>query len=124
MCPFISMPLEKEFITQMLPFGLLELDTDGVVLYFKPDPVEDSSLQASELIGRNLYTDVPILAESQEFRDRLNLFSRMHIPADSFPYTFSSGDGEVQVKVLLARIHEQSGQGDADYILLHIRKVN
>src|SRR5437764_14931152 len=117
MCPFISMPLEKEFITQMLPFGLLELDTDGVVLYFKPDPAEDSSLQASELIGRNLYMDVPILAEAQEFRDRINLFSRMHTPADSFPYTFSSEHGEVQVNVLLARIHEQPRQGDANYTL-------
>jgi hypothetical protein len=118
------MLLEKESITQMLPFGLLELDADGVVRYFKPDSAEDSSLQPSELIGHNLYTDVLMLAQTNEFRDRINIFSRMHIPADSFPYTFSSEQEQVQVKVLLARRHEQSDQGDVGYILVHIRKVN
>jgi hypothetical protein len=48
----------------------------------------------------------------------------MHIPADSFLYTFLSEQGEAQAKVLLAHIHEQSASLCADYILLHIRKVN
>jgi len=118
------MLLEKEANILMPPFGLLELDTDGVVLYYRPDHSEDSSTQASGLIGRNIYTDIPILSESKEFCDRINIFSRMHVPAESFSYKFGSEDGQIQVKVLLARIHEQTSQNDTDYILLHIRKVD
>jgi hypothetical protein len=44
------------------------------VLDYNPDPAVDASMQASELVGRNLYTNVPILSESKDFCDRINSF--------------------------------------------------
>jgi hypothetical protein len=119
----MSTPLEKEIDPQAFPFGLLELDTDWTVLYYKPDGRETAGNGHSELVGRNLLTEITALARAREFQDRLNDFRKSHAPADSFLHTFSSERGEIQTKILLARLHERSGLDNTESILLHIRKV-
>jgi hypothetical protein len=115
--------LEKAIDPQTFPFGLFELDADWTVLYYKPDIRETSGNGDSEFVGRNLLTEVPALALSREFQDRLNDFRKSHAPADSFHYTFSSERGQIQVKILLARLHERSGLDSTESILLHIREA-
>lgn len=106
-----------------LPFGLLELDASGKVLYFKPDRKEPPGPVDADLIGRNFFSDIPAVAEAKEFQDHLHSFRRNHAPADSFTYTFPSEQGFVRAKVLLARIHEQSTLGNVESILIHIREA-
>jgi hypothetical protein len=118
----MSTPLEEEFDPQSLPFGLLELDADGTVLYYKPDAGEGDGVSNSRLIGRNLFTEVPTISRAGGFRDRLNTFRRSHAPADSFLHTFQLEHGDVQAKILLARLHERSAMGSTESILLHIMK--
>jgi hypothetical protein len=107
-----------------LPFGLLELDPSGTVLYFKPEGDGSSTSQAADLTGCNLFADVPALAAAEEFRERLHGFRRNHAPADSFTYTFPSEQGFVRAKILLARIREQSSLGSIESILIHIREAS
>jgi photoactive yellow protein len=105
-----------------LPLGLLELDANGTVLYYKPDRDNASVCSAADVIGRNLFTDVAPIAEDKEFQERIKTFRRRHAPADSFHFTFGSGQSYLAVKVLLARIHEQSVLGNTESILIHMRR--
>jgi hypothetical protein len=105
----------------MLPIGLLELDSGGTILYFKPDS-ESASVCSSDVVGRNLFTDIAPIAEDGEFQERIKIFRRRSAPADSFNFTFNSGQSCLAVKVLLARIHEQSVLGNAESVLIHIRR--
>lgn len=62
-------------------FGLLELDPAGRVLYYKPDQSEAAPVTAAELVGRNLFTAWPTVAQAKEFQERLHRFRRSHAPA-------------------------------------------
>jgi photoactive yellow protein len=105
---------------KMLPIGLLELDSSGTILYFKPDG-ESASVCSTDIVGRNLFTDIAPIAETGEFQERIKTFRQGHAPADSFHFTFNSGQTYLAVKVLLARIHEQSELGNTESVLIHIR---
>jgi PAS domain-containing protein len=106
---------------EILPLGLLEVDANGTVLYFKPDISNESACSAQDVVGRNLFTDVVLIAEDTEFQERIKTFRRGPMPADSFHFTFGSGQNYLSVKVLLARIHEQSVMGSMESVLVHIR---
>lgn len=104
-----------------VPFGLLEVDATGTILYFKPDRDGVPTCSAADFVGRNLFTDVAVVAEDKEFQERIKAFRRGPMPADSFHFTFGSGQNYLSVKVLLARIHEQSVLGSVESVLVHIR---
>jgi hypothetical protein len=116
----MNTPHEEEFNPQSIPFGLLELDTGWTVIYFEPEGGEGNG--DSRLIGRNLLTEVPAIARAEGLRDRLDRFRQSHAPADSFLHTFPLEHGDVQAKILLARLHERSALGSTESILLHTRK--
>ena len=113
--------MQNKSSLNMLPIGLLELDADGTVLYFKPDRGNSSNCSAEDVVGRNLFTDIAPIAEAVEFKERIKTFRRRHAPADSFHFTFGAGHNNIGVRVLLARIHEQSVLGSTESVLVHIR---
>lgn len=106
----------------ILPIGLLELDATGTILYFKPDKGTPPDCSSEDVVGRNLFTDIIPIAEDKEFKERIKAFEHSHVPTDSFHFTFSFGQSDLAVKVLLARIHEQSLVGNNESILIHIRR--
>jgi photoactive yellow protein len=114
--------MQNKSSLMMLPLGLLELDVNGTILYFKPDSEISSTCSVSDVVGRNLFTDIAPIAEDGEFQDRIKTFRRRHAPADSFHFIFNSGQNHLPVKVLLARIHEQSALGNTEAVLIHIRR--
>jgi hypothetical protein len=113
--------MQSKASLNMLPIGLLELDSSGTILYFKPD-IESAAIRSTDIIGRNLFTDILPVAEDGEFQERIKTFRRRSAPADSFHFTFGPGQNYLAVKVLLARIHEQSVLGSTESILIHIRQ--
>lgn len=116
----MSMQSEKEIDPQSIPFGLLELDADWTVIYYKPEGGKGDG--DSRLVGRNLLTAVSAIARAEGLRDRRDRFHRGHAPADSFLHTFPLEHGDVQAKILLARLHERSALGGTESIFLHITK--
>jgi hypothetical protein len=117
------MLLKEEIDLNMLPFGLLEIASNGTILYYRPDEKEDQKLNASQLVGHNLLTDVAPIAQAGEFQERLTSFRRSYAPADSFYLTFRLGDDTVQAKVLLAHIREQTQTGATDSTLVNISRA-
>lgn len=112
-----------ELATQKF-YGLLELDHAGTVLYSRIEG-EDAAADdaAPDVTGLNFYADVAPFRNVGDFRQQLDSFSRGAQPASTIYFTCDYADGPTSVKVLLARIRENSRRDTTKSILVHIRKV-
>lgn len=106
-----------------VPLGLLELDADGTVLYFKPDDRGGQAARADGIVGRNLFADVIRAADGETLRDRLGDFWRGHDPTRSFDLTFNSERDTLAARVLLARTREQSEGRERESVFVYIRRA-
>jgi hypothetical protein len=104
-------------------FGLFELDPAGNVLYARMEPDGDGKGTAPGVAGHNFFETVAPFENAEDLRRRISSFTRSDGQADNFHFTCNFGNGPVLVKVLLARIREQSNGERTKSILLHIRKV-
>ena len=105
-------------------FGLFELDTAGTVLYMRIEPggaLPDGS--APDYTGLNFYTEVAPFRNIVEFRSQLDGFMCGSQPAHSMDFTCDYEDGPLLVRVLLARIREQSRLDVTKSVLVHIRRA-
>ena len=64
----IRMLLKEELDLNVLPFGLLELDGDGTILYYRPDEKEAQRVNGLDLVGHNLLTDVAPSLKPESFK--------------------------------------------------------
>ncbi|HEY0545530.1 MAG TPA: hypothetical protein VGC91_09160 [Pyrinomonadaceae bacterium] len=99
--------------------GLLELDPAGTVLYarLERDP------ERRDMSGMNFFSEVAPFKNIEEFRRRLEEFSKGKEQANSFNFTCDFEDDAVPVKVLVARIRERSNGEHTKSILVHIRQA-
>lgn len=91
-----------------IPYGLLELDEAGTVIYYRSESKGLFARPEAEIIGRNFFTDITVVAEAKEFQQQIKEFRRSHIPAHSFTVTFTLKHRSIPVRILLARIHERT----------------
>lgn len=105
-------------------FGLVELDSEGTVLYtrYEADGATPFGV-ARDCTGLNFYTEVAPFRNVAEFRSLLDNFSRGSQPAYSTDFTCDYEDGPVYVRVLFARIRERSQSDASRSILVHIRRA-
>lgn len=104
-------------------FGLVELGTDGTVLYSRIEGDGDGHYSASDVTGRNFFSEVASFLNVREFRTCLDCFRQSSQQAASIPFTCQYEDGPVRVKVLLARMQERSAHDETKSLLVHIRKA-
>lgn len=102
-------------------FGLLELDPQGTVIFSKLEG-EDKFAGAMDLVGRNFFSEVATFLNVAEFRQRLETFDSKPEPSSSFVFNCDYEDGEVPVKVLLARLREDTGYPGS--VLVYIKKAD
>ena len=101
-------------------FGLLELDPRGTVIFSKLEG--DETLAGSlDVVGRNFFSEVATFLNVAEFRQRFETFDSNHEPSSSFMFNCHYEDGAVPVKVLLARLREDTGHPGS--VLLYIKKA-
>jgi hypothetical protein len=104
-------------------FGLVELGTDGTVLYSRIEKDDHAHYPVPNITGRNFFSEVAPFQNIEEFQKCLDNFSRSSQQANSIPFTCQYEDGPVRVKVLLARVRERSANDVTKSILVHIRKA-
>jgi len=98
--------------------GLVELDQAGTVLYAR---LEKDDVRR-DLSGLNFFSEVAPFKNVEEFRRRVEEFTSGRDRANSFNFTCDFEDGEVSVRVLIARIRERTSGERAKSILIHIRQ--
>ena len=107
-----------------VPLGLLELDADGTVLYYKPEQAEGRRAPGgADIVGKNLFAEVMRAANLRDLRDRLGDFCRGHDPARSFEFTFNSERASLPARVLLARTREHYAGVDRESFFVQITKA-
>lgn len=113
----------QETLSPDVPLGLLELDADGTVLYYKPEGAAVQTNDAGRIVGRNLFDDVMPSADREALRDRLGEFWRGHDPTRSFDLTFNTERSSLPARVLLARTREQTGGVERESVFVYIRRA-
>ena len=89
----------------MKPFGLLEIDPQGTVIFSKLEGNEKLA-GAADVVGRNFFSEVATFLNVGEFRQRFEIFDSNPEPSSSFMFNCDYEDGAVPVKVLVARLGE------------------
>ena len=115
--------MHDEYPRLAVPLGLLELDADGTVLYYKPELDGDQPRGDADIVGRNFFADVIRAANVADLHARLGDFQRGHEPARSFDYTFNAERASLPAHVLLARTREHTAGAVRESIFVHIRKA-
>lgn len=104
-----------------LRLGLFEVNSDGTVLYYRPEgPARDG---ADALLGRNLFAEVLSCANISQFQELLQNFRRSREPSRSAEFTFLFGQSAAPARLLLARMRELTYAEGRDSIFVHIRKA-
>jgi hypothetical protein len=102
--------------------GLLELNANGIILYSRIER-DERHLFPINITGRNFYTEVASFKNIKEFQKCLESFMQSSQQANSITFTCQYDDGPLKVKILLARVREQSEGDVLKSILVHIRKA-
>lgn len=106
--------------TSALPFGLLELDSAGVVVRYSPAFEQNSKVKSDDVLGRNFFTEIVPTPEVKEHQARFRLFMAQGQTRDQFSTTFPSEEGQIKVQILLARLTEKSKHGSERLALVRI----
>lgn len=115
--------MSTSVIVEQKFFGLVELDMDGTVLYSRIESDGAGLFPATKITGRNFYSEVAPFRNVEEFKECFDSFTRGAQQAKSILFTCQYEGGPVQVKVLLARVREQSEHDVTKSVLVHIRKA-
>lgn len=100
--------------------GFFEIDSANTVLYSRFE--RESGAPPPDPNGRTLFEGASLFANAEELRQRINQFRHNGAKTDSFDFTCQWGGGLIPVRVLLARIHENSGLRKTKSVLVHIRE--
>lgn len=103
-----------------LPYGLLELDANGLVVRYAPAFEQTIGVTSADILGHNFFTEVVPATEVKECQDRFRLFMARGQATDKFSTTFKSEQGPVKVQILLAQILEKSERGTERFALVRI----
>ena len=102
-------------------FGLLELDLQGTVIFSKLEG-EEKLATAADLVGRNFFSDVATFLNVAEFQQHFETFDSNSEPSSSFMFNCDYEDGAVPVKVLLARLRQDTQYPES--VLVYIKKAD
>jgi hypothetical protein len=104
-------------------FGLFELDTTGIVLYHRIDPMTEPCTGSPGMAGRNFYDEIAPFENREEFRRCVTQFTLGAKTADSFDFDCRYEGNAQPVRVLLARIRDGMNPDHTKSVLVHIRRA-
>lgn len=103
-----------------LPFGLFELDPAGTVIRYSPASENAPTVEARDIWGRNFFAEVAPVEQVVGFRLRFYSFMASGQAVERFTTTFSHGEQNIKVQIMLAHITEKSDDGRKRLALVRI----
>lgn len=92
---------------KVLPFGLLELDSKGIVIGFSPVAERYSEIRAGDVVGRDFFKEVLPASQPKEIEEQFHSFMERGDSVERFVYSFLSAQGVVSVQIALACLPEK-----------------
>ena len=109
----------------IIPFGLLELDGQGIVVHFSPARETGAGDGVrSAIIGKNFFDDVMPVLPVKEFKDRFLRFMAIGESVQRFTIKFPFEQQDVRVQIMLARITERSERRSERLALVRLMPEN
>ena len=116
--------MSATLLTRQNFYGLFQLDASGAVEYSRMEGEGKADRPHLEFDGRNFFLDAAPFLNAEELKRIVDDFRASKVPATSVTFVCDCEDGPEQVRVLLARMCEQSDNKRTKSILMHIRKVS
>jgi photoactive yellow protein len=115
----------KSCQSTIVPFGLLELDALGNVVYYSPthEP-QPCGFTREHIIGRNLFDDLLPVSPMQDFKNRFLRFMSIGDSVQRFTLKFPVERQDVRVQIMLARITERTESGRERLALVRLMPDN
>lgn len=104
----------------VLPFGLFELDSEGMVIRYSPASETAPTVEARDVWGRNFFTEIAPVEQVIGFRIRFHSFMASGQAVERFTTTFAHGEQNIKVQIMLAHITEESEEGRKRLALVRI----
>jgi hypothetical protein len=102
-------------------FGIFELDAADTVLYSRLETVGRARVaRSADLSGLRLFDGLASFSNSEEMRQQIADFRSNGERSAGFDFTCCYEDGDLPVRVLLARVLEVVGGGTKS-VLIHVR---
>jgi photoactive yellow protein len=98
------------------PFGIIQLDDDGIVEFYNHYESDLSGVEPSDAVGQNFFTQLAPCSNSQLFQGRFEEGVRKGRLDERFTYTFTYKMRPTLVDVRLYR--DETGQ---NWVLIHKR---
>lgn len=98
-----GIPELSEAELDALPFGVIVLAGDGQVLSYNRAESALARRPASEVVGRNFFTDVAPCTAVQAFEGTFRAFCAEDAPPRTFQFTFRFPTGAVRVQIVFVR---------------------
>ena len=104
----------------VLPFGLFELDAAGTVIRYSPASENAPAFAASDIWGRNFFTEIAPVEQVVGFRLRFHSFMASGQAVERFTTSFRHGEQNIKVQIMMAHITEKSEDGRRRLALVRI----
>jgi photoactive yellow protein len=100
----LKVPSLSDAELDALPFGVICLDAEGVVLRYNLAESRLARLDRAQVVGKNFYRRVAPCTATNEFEGRVRAFLTNGPPIGRFSYVFDFKFGAQQVDVELVRV--------------------
>ncbi len=91
-----------------LPFGVIELDSGGVVTAYNRAEAALAHTQVERVLGRNFFTEVAPCTAVREFEGRFRQFVGSDEKLERFDFTVSFREGPVGVEIFMLHCDGQA----------------
>lgn len=99
----LGVPLLSSEQLDALPFGVIKLDSKGVVLSYNQAEGALSHRRPLDVVGRNFFTDIAPCTQVREFSGRFHAFLSSVEQSVAFSFSFSFPHGSTDVHIVLLR---------------------
>ncbi len=99
-----------------LPFGVIQVDREGVVLAYNAAEAELADRDPAEVVGKSFFTEVAPCTNVKEFGERFRNGIKRGKLRETFPFRFTFSKGPVHVMVTL----HYEGSNDHAWIFVDV----
>jgi photoactive yellow protein len=104
----MGIPRLSEAQLGALPFGVIELDLNGVVLIYNKAEEALSGMASSHVIGKNFFQDVAPCTSVKQFEGRFRTFISSQSDPETFDFTFRFPGRTTKVSIAFVRSERAS----------------
>lgn len=99
----LGIPRLSEAQLGAMPFGVIELDPDGVVLIYNKAEEALSGMASSQVVGKNFFRDVAPCTSVKQFEGRFRAFISSQSEPETFDFTFRFPGRTTKVSIAFVR---------------------